>query len=121
MRRVTIRLLAAILLGGIALAPTAAHAAGTGDPAAATHVVAADGGDGLSRIAETDAVAVAATADHRSSSVPSAGGDAAEAEPDPEAEGGRLAFVLIPLLAAGVVVVGAIFVISRGRRGRRGD
>jgi hypothetical protein len=45
----------------------------------------------------------------------------AQSDPDPEAEGGRLAFVLVPLLAAAVVVVGAIVVIARGRRGRRGD
>lgn len=45
----------------------------------------------------------------------------AQTDPDPEAEGGRLAFVLVPLLAAAVVVVGAIVVIARGRRGRRGD
>ncbi|WP_295781361.1 hypothetical protein [uncultured Microbacterium sp.] len=45
----------------------------------------------------------------------------AQSDPDPEAEAGRLAFVIVPLLAAVVVVVGAIVVIARGRRGRRGD
>lgn len=44
-----------------------------------------------------------------------------QAQPDSEAEAGRLAFVLIPLIGAAVVVVGAIVVISRGRRRRRGD
>ncbi|MDQ1112759.1 hypothetical protein QE418_002207 [Microbacterium testaceum] len=46
---------------------------------------------------------------------------AVQEEPAPEAEAGRFAFVLIPLLAAAVIVVGAVFVISRGRRRRRGD
>lgn len=46
---------------------------------------------------------------------------AMQEQPAPEAEAGRFAFVLIPLVAAAVVVVGAIFVISRGRRRRRGD
>ncbi|MDT0116029.1 hypothetical protein Q9R20_03415 [Microbacterium sp. PRF11] len=44
-----------------------------------------------------------------------------EVEPDPEAEAGRFAFVLIPLIAAAIVVVGGIFVITRGRRRPRGD
>lgn|GEM_PF-5322256 len=44
-----------------------------------------------------------------------------QAQPDSEAEAGRLAFVLIPLIGAAMVVVGAIVVISRGRRRRRGD
>lgn len=47
--------------------------------------------------------------------------DSAQAEPDSEAEAGRLGFVLIPLIAAAVVVVGGIVVITRGRRKRRGD
>lgn len=46
---------------------------------------------------------------------------AEQAEPDSEAEAGRLTFVLIPLIGAAVIVVGAIVVISRGRRRRRGD
>ncbi len=45
----------------------------------------------------------------------------AQSDPDPESEAGRLAFVIVPLLVAAVVVVGAIIVIARGRRGRRGD
>lgn len=54
-------------------------------------------------------------------STSSAGDDSAQAEPDPEAETGRFAFVLIPLIAAAIVVIGGIFVITRGRRKRRGD
>ncbi|MFJ4159006.1 hypothetical protein [Microbacterium testaceum] len=47
--------------------------------------------------------------------------DLTRVEPDPEAEAGRFAFVLIPLLVAAVVVIGAVLVIARGRRRRRGD
>ncbi len=47
--------------------------------------------------------------------------DSTRVDPDPEAETGRLAFVLIPLLVAAVVVIGAVFVIARGRRRHRGD
>lgn len=65
---------------------------------------------------------VAATPGHADVIAPSSSVVLGEqAEPDSEAEAGRLAFVLIPLIGAAVVVVGAIVVISRGRRRRRGD
>ncbi|SDO46788.1 hypothetical protein SAMN04487848_1033 [Microbacterium sp. ru370.1] len=84
----------ALLAVGLALAPAPAFA-----------VTGAPGADNTSML--STAVASAATAE--------------QAEPDSEAEAGRLAFVLIPLVGAAVVVVGAIVVISRGRRRRRGD
>lgn len=85
----------ALLAAGIALAPTPAFAL-TAVPAGA------DSGSVL-----TASVTSTVTAE--------------QAEPDSEAEAGRLTFVLIPLIGAAVVVVGAIIVISRGRRRRRGD
>ncbi len=69
--------------------------------------------------ATTDAVGV--HSDVVSVASPVSATVAEQAEPDSEAEAGRLAFVLVPLLGAAVVVIGAIVVISRGRRGRRGD
>lgn len=55
------------------------------------------------------------------SSSPRASDDSALAAPDPEAENGRLVFVLIPLIAAVVIGVGAVLMIAKSRRGRRGD
>lgn len=85
----------AVLATAIALAPVPAFASPTGS--------ASVQGD------------VAVTASSVSAVV------AEQAQPDSEAEAGRLAFVLIPLLGAAIVVIGAIVVISRGRRRRRGD
>lgn len=89
-------------------------------------------GTGESTLAQATVTVTAATAEPvpatsapssapESSASPSAGEDSAQAEPDAEAETGRLAFVLIPLIAAVIVGVGLIVVISRSRRGRRGD
>lgn len=92
-------------------------------------------GTGESTLAQATVTVTAATAEPvpasstpgatssapESSASPSAGEDSAQAEPDAEAETGRLAFVLVPLIAAVIVGVGLIVVISRSRRGRRGD
>ncbi|MBD8478234.1 hypothetical protein [Microbacterium sp. CFBP 8794] len=89
-------------------------------------------GTGESTLAQATVTVTAATSEPvpatsapssapESSASPSAGEDSAQAEPDAEAETGRLAFVLVPLIAAVIVGVGLIVVISRSRRGRRGD
>lgn len=87
-------------------------------------------GTGESVLAEVTISVTAATAEPAPSTVSptpapptatSAADDSAQAEPDSEAEAGRFAFVLIPLIAAAIIVVGGIIVISRGRRKRRGD
>lgn len=89
-------------------------------------------GTGESTLAQATVTVTAATAEPvpatsapssapESSASPSAGEDSAQAEPDAEAETGRLAFVLVPLIAAVIVGVGLVVVISRSRRGRRGD
>lgn len=89
-------------------------------------------GTGESTLAQATVTVTAATAEPvpatsapssapESSASPSAGEDSAQSEPDAEAETGRLAFVLVPLIAAVIVGVGLIVVISRSRRGRRGD
>ncbi|MCJ1706404.1 hypothetical protein [Microbacterium sp. VKM Ac-2923] len=85
-------------------------------------------GTGESVLAQATIAVSAATAEPApaaptpsTTTTPSAGDDSAQAAPDPEAETGRLTFVLIPLIAAAVVVAGGIFVITRGRRKRRGD
>lgn len=54
-------------------------------------------------------------------SLPTSAGESPRMEPAPEAEAGRYAFVLIPLAAAAVIALGAVVVIARGRRRRRGD
>ncbi|MFJ4037402.1 hypothetical protein ACIPVB_04910 [Microbacterium sp. NPDC090007] len=94
---------ALLAAGGAAPAFGSAPAASQGSEVAVVH--------GVASLVGPSTVAAAGLTDRA----------VAQTAPDAEAEAGRLAFVIIPLIAAAVVVVGAIIVIARGRRGRRGD
>ncbi|MDF2664199.1 MAG: transcriptional regulator of sugar metabolism [Microbacterium sp.] len=83
-------------------------------------LVSADAGEST-RIEATVVVVATPGAVATSTSPPTASNDSAQAEPDAEAENGRLVFVLVPLIAAVVIGIGAVLVISKSRRGRRGD
>lgn len=84
-------------------------------------LVSADVGS-ASRVEATVTVAEQSTPEPATpTNSPAAGDDSAQAEPDAEAENGRLVFVLVPLVAAVVIGIGAVLVISKSRRGRRGD
>ncbi|WP_295824865.1 hypothetical protein [uncultured Microbacterium sp.] len=118
--RLLIGLPAAVLLSSVLLAPVApAVTVATHQVTAQVDAVSVEG-TVAPRVhdASTGRVASLVSTDAETTLLTA---DSTRVDPDPEAETGRLALVLIPLLVAAVVVIGAVFVIARGRRRRRGD
>lgn len=114
MRYLSTTMPATAVLTLLFLAPAIPAGAAVPFPAVRETGVVTSGEKSAARPASGDGLVFTSSSDPRAA-------HATQEQPAPEAEAGRFGFVLIPLIAAAVVVVGAIFVLSRGRRRRRGD
>ncbi|WP_307482570.1 hypothetical protein [Microbacterium trichothecenolyticum] len=127
--RITTLALATFAWGAVlASAPVAAHAASSPHIAVVATVPAASAGDVAPAMRPNDTAAVGGAIASSSAGRVTTGtdlsalaDDSSRTEPDAAATAGRYAFVLIPLAAAVVIGIGAVVVIARGRRRRKGD